>query len=67
MYRAKDGAADQSVFFEPRMNADAIARVGLERELRHAIDETSRSRLSNRKRSETGRIPALSAIALESS
>ena len=38
MYRAKDSGRGQSVFFEPRMNADAIARISLERELRHAID-----------------------------
>ncbi|HWZ71152.1 MAG TPA: EAL domain-containing protein [Casimicrobiaceae bacterium] len=38
MYRAKDSGRGQSVFFENRMNADAIARVRSERELHHAID-----------------------------
>jgi diguanylate cyclase (GGDEF)-like protein len=38
MYRAKDNGRGQSVYFESRMNADAIARVRLERELHHAID-----------------------------
>jgi diguanylate cyclase (GGDEF)-like protein len=38
MYRAKDSGRGQSVYFERRMNADAIARVRSERELHHAID-----------------------------
>ena len=38
MYRAKDSGRGQSVFFEKRMNADAIARLRAERELHHAID-----------------------------
>lgn len=38
MYRAKDSGRGQSVFFEKRMNADAVARVRAERELHHAID-----------------------------
>jgi diguanylate cyclase (GGDEF)-like protein len=38
MYRAKDSGRAQCVYFERRMNADAIARVRLERELHHAID-----------------------------
>ena len=38
MYRAKDGGRSQSVFFEERMNAAAIARVRSERDLRHALE-----------------------------
>jgi len=38
MYRAKDSGRGQSVFFEKRMNADAVARLRAERELHHGID-----------------------------
>jgi diguanylate cyclase (GGDEF)-like protein len=38
MYRAKENGRGQFIFFENRMNADAVARVRSERELRHAID-----------------------------
>ncbi len=38
MYRAKDSGRGQSIFFEKRMNADAVARLRAERELHHAID-----------------------------
>src|SRR5439155_14886170 len=38
MYRAKEGGRGRYVYFEERMNAAALARVSLERELRRAID-----------------------------
>jgi diguanylate cyclase (GGDEF)-like protein len=38
MYRAKAGGRAQAVYFEENMNAMAVARVTLDRELRHAID-----------------------------
>jgi diguanylate cyclase (GGDEF)-like protein len=37
MYRAKSTGRNKSVYFEDRMNAEARARVALERELRRAI------------------------------
>ena len=37
MYRAKDGGRGRFVFFEERMNADAVERLALERELRQAL------------------------------
>jgi diguanylate cyclase (GGDEF)-like protein len=37
MYRAKDGGRSQFVFFEERMNADAVERLAVERELRQAL------------------------------
>lgn len=37
MYRAKSGGRNRSVYFEDRMNAEARARVALERELRQAV------------------------------
>ncbi len=38
MYRAKSGGRGQAVYFEEKMNAEAVARVTLGRELRRAID-----------------------------
>jgi len=38
MYRAKSQGRAQAVFFEERMNAEAVARFTLDRELRHATD-----------------------------
>jgi len=38
MYRAKEGARGRYVYFEERMNVAALARLGLERELRRAIE-----------------------------
>jgi len=38
MYRAKSGGRAQAVYFEEDMNAMAVARVTLDRELRRAID-----------------------------
>jgi diguanylate cyclase (GGDEF)-like protein len=38
MYRAKSGGRAQAVYFEEAMNAEAVARVTLDRELRRAID-----------------------------
>jgi diguanylate cyclase (GGDEF)-like protein len=38
MYRAKEGGRGRYVYFEERMNVAALARVNLERDLRHAID-----------------------------
>jgi diguanylate cyclase (GGDEF)-like protein len=38
MYRAKSGGRAQAVYFEEKMNAMAVARVTLDRELRGAID-----------------------------
>ena len=38
MYRAKSGGRAQAVYFEENMNAMAVARVTLDRELRRAID-----------------------------
>ncbi len=38
MYRAKSGGRAQTVYFEENMNAMAVARVTLDRELRRAID-----------------------------
>jgi diguanylate cyclase (GGDEF)-like protein len=38
MYRAKSGGRGQAVYFEEKMNAEAVARVTLDRELRRAID-----------------------------
>ena len=40
MYRAKGTGRNKSVYFEDRMNAEARARVALERELRRAIAQT---------------------------
>jgi len=40
MYRAKATGRNKSVYFEDRMNAEARARVALERELRRAIAQT---------------------------
>jgi diguanylate cyclase (GGDEF)-like protein len=37
MYRAKDGGRGRFVFFEERMNAEALERLLLERELRQAL------------------------------
>jgi EAL domain-containing protein (putative c-di-GMP-specific phosphodiesterase class I) len=37
MYRAKDGGRGQFVYFEERMNAEAVERLALERELRQAL------------------------------
>jgi diguanylate cyclase (GGDEF)-like protein len=39
MYRAKSGGRAQAVYFEENMNAMAVARVTLDRELRRAIDQ----------------------------
>jgi diguanylate cyclase (GGDEF)-like protein len=39
MYRAKAGGRAQAVYFEESMNAMAVARVTLDRELRRAIDQ----------------------------
>jgi diguanylate cyclase (GGDEF)-like protein len=38
MYRAKSAGRAQAVYFEEKMNAEAVARVTLDRELRRAID-----------------------------
>jgi len=38
MYRGKEAGRGQALFFEERMNADAIARLAIDRELRHAIE-----------------------------
>jgi diguanylate cyclase (GGDEF)-like protein len=38
MYRAKAGGRAQSVYFEERMNAEAVARLTLDRDLRMAIE-----------------------------
>lgn len=38
MYRAKAGGRAQSMFFEERMNAEAVARLTLDRDLRAALD-----------------------------
>ena len=38
MYRAKSGGRAQAVYFEENMNAMAVARITLDRELRGAID-----------------------------
>jgi diguanylate cyclase (GGDEF)-like protein len=38
MYRAKAGGRSQVVFFEEKMNADAVARLTLDRDLRAAIE-----------------------------
>ena len=38
MYRAKAGGRAQAVFFEERMNEEAVARLTLDRDLRAAID-----------------------------
>lgn len=38
MYRAKSGGRAQAVYFEENMNAMAVARVTLDRELRRAVD-----------------------------
>ena len=38
MYRAKAGGRAQAVFFEERMNREAVARMTLDRDLRAAID-----------------------------
>jgi len=38
MYRAKAGGRAQSVFFEEKMNREAVARMTLDRDLRAAID-----------------------------
>jgi diguanylate cyclase (GGDEF)-like protein len=38
MYRAKAGGRAQVVFFEERMNAEAVARLNLDRDLRKAIE-----------------------------
>lgn len=38
MYRAKAAGRGQSLFFEERMNAEAVARVTIDRELRQALD-----------------------------
>jgi diguanylate cyclase (GGDEF)-like protein len=38
MYRAKSGGRGQAVYFEENMNAEAVARVTLDRELRCAIE-----------------------------
>ncbi len=38
MYRAKAGGRAQSVYFEERMNAEAVARLTLDRDLRVAIE-----------------------------
>ena len=38
MYRAKAGGRGQSVFFEEKMNVEAVARMTLDRDLRAAID-----------------------------
>ena len=38
MYRAKEGGRGRYVYFEERMNVAALARVGLERDLRRAIE-----------------------------
>jgi diguanylate cyclase (GGDEF)-like protein len=37
MYRAKDGGRGRFVYFEERMNAEAVERMALERELRQAL------------------------------
>ncbi len=39
MYRAKAGGRGQAVYFEEAMNAEAVSRVTLGRELRRAIDQ----------------------------
>ncbi len=38
MYRAKEGGRGRYVYFEERMNVAALARVGLEHELRRAVE-----------------------------
>jgi diguanylate cyclase len=38
MYRAKAGGRRHAMFFEERMNAEAIARLAIDRELRRAIE-----------------------------
>jgi diguanylate cyclase (GGDEF)-like protein len=38
MYRAKAGGRGQSVFYEQRMNEEAVARVSLDRDLRVALE-----------------------------
>ncbi len=38
MYRAKAAGRAQAVYFEERMNADAAERLGLDRDLRHALE-----------------------------
>jgi EAL domain-containing protein (putative c-di-GMP-specific phosphodiesterase class I) len=38
MYRAKESGRGRCVYFEERMNSDAITRVRLERDLHHALD-----------------------------
>ena len=38
MYRAKSAGRRQAMFFEDRMNAEAIARVSIDRELRRALE-----------------------------
>jgi diguanylate cyclase (GGDEF)-like protein len=38
MYRAKSGGRSQVVFFEERMNSEAVSRLTLDRELRTAIE-----------------------------
>ena len=38
MYRGKEAGRGRALFFEERMNADAIARLAIDRELRHAIE-----------------------------
>ena len=38
MYRAKAGGRSQAVYFEERMNAEAVARLTLDRDLRQAIE-----------------------------
>jgi diguanylate cyclase (GGDEF)-like protein len=38
MYRAKSAGRSQAVFFEERMNAEALARLALDRDLRLAIE-----------------------------
>jgi diguanylate cyclase (GGDEF)-like protein len=38
MYRAKAGGRSQAVYFEERMNAEAVARLTLDRDLRVAIE-----------------------------
>jgi diguanylate cyclase (GGDEF)-like protein len=39
MYRAKAGGRSQAVYFEERMNAEAVARLTLDRDLRNAIEQ----------------------------
>ncbi len=38
MYRAKAAGRGQSMFYEERMNAEAVSRLTIDRELRHALE-----------------------------